>query len=194
MASASNNFADYSLKPSVCIVYTGEGKGKTSAALGLMCRALGSGHKVAFIQFIKHWEVGEHKFIQSIQPLFKDQLLFYKGGAGFYNAGNMSAKDISQKQHQDIAKKTLKLALKTAASGKYNLVICDEISNAQHEGLIAKGSIKTLLEGRHGSTSICLTGRDFPKTQIKHTDIATNMTKLKHHFDSRYLANPGIDY
>ena len=75
-------FEDYKQKKSVVVVYTGENKGKTSASIGLMCRALGRGQKVAYIQFIKHWEVGEHTFIHKIQPLFKDELFFYKGEIG----------------------------------------------------------------------------------------------------------------
>ena len=63
-------FEDYKTKQSVVIVYTGEGKGKTSASIGLMARGLGNDWQVAFIQFIKHWEVSEHKFIAKIQDLF----------------------------------------------------------------------------------------------------------------------------
>src|SRR6476469_9701356 len=67
-------------KNSVVLVYTGDSKGKTSASLGLMTRALGNRWDVAFIQFIKYWGVGEQVFIRDIMPLFKDQLHFYKGG------------------------------------------------------------------------------------------------------------------
>jgi len=69
-------FEDFKTKDSVVVVYTGEGKGKTSASLGLLARALGSGWKVAFIQFIKHWNVGEHDFIAQIQPIYGKKLLF----------------------------------------------------------------------------------------------------------------------
>ncbi len=62
-------FEDYKTKKSVIVVYTGEGKGKTIASVGLLARALGSGWKAAYIQFIKHWEVGEHTFIHHIEPL-----------------------------------------------------------------------------------------------------------------------------
>src|SRR5258708_1933551 len=117
-------FEDYQTKPSVVIVYTGESKGKTSASLGLMCRALGNGWHVAYVQFIKHWEVGEHKFIAKIMPLFKDQLEFYKGGKGFFNAGSMSAKNVTEAQHKAAAQATYGFALACATSGNYDLVIC----------------------------------------------------------------------
>ena len=77
------SFEEYKTKPSVVVVYTGEGKGKTSAALGLTARALGNRWNVAFIQFIKYWGVGEHVFLRDIASVYGDQLLFYKGGKGF---------------------------------------------------------------------------------------------------------------
>ncbi|HEY5442424.1 MAG TPA: cob(I)yrinic acid a,c-diamide adenosyltransferase [Candidatus Saccharimonadales bacterium] len=187
-------FEDYKTKDSVVIVYTGEGKGKTTAALGLLTRALGNRWRVAFIQFIKYWGVGEHVFIRDIQPLFKDQLYLYKGGKGFYKAGELSEQHISEKQHQQAAAATYAEALKVAAGGKYDLVICDEISNAVHEGLVTKKQLEKLITGRAPQTSLCLTGRDFPAELLGKVDIATDMHKLKHHFDDKFLANKGIDF
>lgn len=187
-------FEDYKTKDSVVIVYTGEGKGKTSAAVGLMVRALGNRNKVAFIQFIKYWGVGEHVFIRDITPLFKDQLLFYKGGKGFYQAGDLSEKHITEEQHQKAAQQTYKVALECVISGKYDLVICDEINNAVHDGLLSEKHLKELIEKRNPKTSLCLTGRNFPDKLLNKVDIATNMSKLKHHFDDKFLANKGIDF
>jgi len=187
-------FEDYQTKKSVVVVYTGEGKGKTSASVGLMARALGSGWKVAYIQFIKHWNVGEHAFIHKIEPVFGDKLLFVKGGRGFYNAGDISATGVSEDEHKESAQRTLKTALKAVSGGDYDLVICDEINNAVHTGLIKKTEIKRLIEQRDPKTSLCLTGRDFPKDYLALADIATNMTKLRHHFDDKFLANKGIDF
>jgi len=187
-------FEDYKTKQSVVLVYTGEGKGKTSASVGLMARALGNGWKVAYIQFIKTWKVGEHEFIYKIQPVFKSKLLFYKGGKGFYNAGDLSAKDVSEAEHKKAARDTYDVAYKAATSGKYDIVICDEINNAVHHGLIPKSLIKKLIKDRAPKTSLCLTGRDFPEQYLPLADIATNMTKIRHHFDDKYLANQGIDF
>ena len=187
-------FEDYKTKQSVVVVYTGAGKGKTSAALGLMARALGNGWSVAFIQFIKHWQVSEHQFIEKIQPLFGKKLLFHKGGKGFYNAGALSEKNITPAQHKKAANETLSVALKAASSSKYDLVICDEINNAVFEGLLPKKSLESLIKERAAKTSLCLTGRNFPKELLDSVDIATSMTKLRHHFDDKYLANKGIDF
>ena len=185
---------DYKQKDSVVVVYTGEGKGKTSAALGLTIRGLGFRWKVAFIQFVKHWQTSEHDFLERIQPEFGDDLLFYKGGKGFYNAGELSAKDVSESEHKQAAEETFAKALDCVSSGKYDLVVCDEINNAVHDGLLKKSDLKKLIEARSPQTSLCLTGRNFPEEFLELADIATNMTKLKHHFDEKFLANKGIDY
>lgn len=188
------SFDDYAQKESVVIVYTGEGKGKTSASLGLLVRALGTRWQVAYIQFIKHWGVGEHVFIRDIMPLYKDQLHFYKGGKGFYKAGDLSPQHVTEAQHKQAAKETYDDALACASSGDYDLVICDEINNAAHDGLISLAQLKKLITGRATNTSLCLTGRDFPNQLLPLVDIATNMTKIKHHFDDKFLANKGIDF
>lgn len=187
-------FEEYKQKESVVIVYTGDSKGKTSASLGLMVRALGNRWNVAFIQFIKYWGVGEHAFIRDIQGLYDDQLYFYKGGKGFYNAGDLSPQHISNDQHKQAATDTYQEALTAATSGKFDLVICDEINNAVHDGLLTKKQLRTLITTKSPGTSLCFTGRNFPDELLPLTDIATNMTKIKHHFDDKFIANKGIDY
>ncbi len=187
-------FEDFKQKSSVTIVYTGEGKGKTSASIGLLARALGNDWNVAFIQFIKYWGVSEHIFIRDIQDVYKNQLYFFKGGKGFYKAGDLSPQNITEEQHKQAAMETYKQAYDCATSGKYELVICDEINNAYHDGLITKRQFEDLITNKHKNTNLCLTGRDFPESLLKHVDIATNMTKIKHHFDDKFLANKGIDF
>lgn len=187
-------FEDYKSKDSVVIVYTGEGKGKTSAGLGLVVRALGSRWKVSFVQFIKYWGVGEHVFLRDISDLYGEQLHFYKGGKGFFKAGDLSAENITEKQHRQAAEETYDIAYSHATSGEYDLVVCDEINNAVHDGLITMEQLQKLIKNRSKKTSLCLTGRDFPRSLVTEVDIATDMQKIKHHFDDKYLANPGIDY
>jgi cob(I)alamin adenosyltransferase len=187
-------FEDYKTKPSVVIVYTGDNKGKTSAALGLMIRALGNRWNVSFIQFIKYWGVGEHVFIRDIQPIYKDQLHFYKGGKGFYNAGELSEQLVSEAQHKAAALETYAEALRVTSSGEYDLVICDEINNAVHDGLLTVEQLRDLINDKAPNTSLCLTGRNFPIELLDKIDIATDMHKIKHHFDDQFLANKGIDF
>lgn len=190
------SFEDFSTKDSVVVIYTGEGKGKTSAGIGLLARALGRDWNVAFVQFIKTWETGESLFIKKLleSQVFDKQLTYYRGGKGFYNAGDLSAKDVSESEHKDAALATLTKAQEFASSGKYDLVICDEINNAVHDGLLKKSDLKKLIASKHPKTSLCLTGRNFPEEFIPLVDIATNMTKKRHHFDDKFLANKGIDY
>jgi len=188
-------YEDYKKKDGLVIVYTGDGKGKTSASLGLLARALGTGWSVAFIQFIKHWDVGEHRFIKDIQKqVYKNKLFFYKGGEGFYNAGDLSAKGVSEAEHQKAALVTYEKARDAASSGEFDVVICDEINNSLNDGLLSTKQVESLIKAKHPRTTLCLTGRNFPDGLLKYADIATDMTKLKHHFDDKYLANPGIDY
>jgi len=187
-------FEDFQKKDNVVVVYTGDSKGKTSASVGLMARALGTGWRVGFIQFIKIWEVGEHCFIHKIQPVFEDKLYFYKGGLGFYDAGDISAKGVSEEDHKAQAQATYDIALDAVTSGEFELVICDEINNAVHDGLLTEKQLEKLIKSRQPHTSLCLTGRNFPKNLLPLIDIATDMTKLKHHFDDKFLANKGIDF
>lgn len=187
-------FEDYQTKESVIVVYTGEGKGKTSASLGLMCRALGNRWKVAYVQFIKYWGVGEHAFIRDILPVYGDDLLFYKGGKGFYDAGDLSEHTVSEADHKKAALETYSTAFEAATSGEFHLVICDEINNAVHDGLLTEKQLSNLITKKAPGTSLCLTGRYFPKNLLQYVDIATDMSKIKHHFDHKFLANKGIDF
>ena len=187
-------FEDFKHKSSVIIVYTGEGKGKTSASMGLVARALGTGWRVAFVQFIKYWDVGEHNFLKDISEIYEDNLVFYKGGKGFFKAGDISAKGVSEEDHKQAALDTYEFALHSVGSSDFDLVVCDEINNAVNDGLLTVEQIEKLIDSTSKNTSLCLTGRDFPESLLPKVDIATNMTKIKHHFDDKFIANKGIDY
>lgn len=126
-------------------------------------------------------------------PLYDQQLDFYKGGLGFFEAGSLSS-DAAETEHKKHAEATFDFALTCASSGSYRLVICDEINNAIHDGLLPENSLEKLIDTKHPNTSLCLTGRYFPEKLLPKVDIATNMTKLKHHYDDGFIANNGIDY
>lgn len=180
-------------KSSVIIVFTGDSKGKTCAGIGLAARALGAGRRVAFVQFIKTWQVSEHKFFVDIAPVFGDRFEFYRGGRGFYNAGEHSAKGVSDEEHATAARTTFDYAVKCATSGDYDLVICDEINNAVHDGLLSVDDLRSLIKTHAAGTSLCLTGRNFPPELLDRVDIATDMSKIKHHYDDGFTAAEGID-
>ena len=188
-------YEDFKTKPSLVIVYTGENKGKTSASLGLSLRALGQDHwRVAFVQFIKTWPVGEHKVLKKLEEVYPGRLSLIVGGKGFYNAGDVSAKNVSEDEHKKAALKTYDNAKKMAVSGEYNLVVCDEILNAVNDGLLQKSDLLSLIQSKSEKTNLCLTGRNFPMEFLDYVDIATEMVKLKHHYDDKFLSNKGIDY
>lgn len=188
-------YEDFKTKPSLVIVYTGENKGKTSASLGLSLRALGQdGWHITFVQFIKTWPVGEHKVLKKLSEVYEGRLSLIVGGKGFYNAGDVSAKNVTEDEHKKAARETFDQALKMASSGDYNLVVCDEILNAVHDGLLSQNDLLNLIKSKAEITNLCLTGRNFPQDLLPYVDIATEMTKLKHHYDDKFLANKGIDY
>lgn len=176
------------------IVFTGEGKGKTEAALGLTLRALGADYKVLFGQFIKSWEVSEDKMLAKLVQVLGGRLEVVKGGRGFYRAGDLSAEGVSEAEHRRAAGETFELLLGSAQSGEYDLVIADEINNAVHDGLLKESQLVRLIKSRHASTHLCLTGRDFPESLLPLVDYATDMQKLKHPYDNGVLAVVGIDY
>jgi cob(I)alamin adenosyltransferase len=121
-------------------------------------------------------------------------LFFYKGGKGFYNAGDLSAKGVGDDEHKEAAMDTYIKALECVENSKFDLVICDEINNAVNDGLLSVELQKALIHKRSPKTSLCFTGRNFKDELINEVDIITNMSKIKHHFDDKYLANEGIDY
>jgi len=189
-ASASNKVSGQS----PVIAYTGDGKGKTSAGIGLVCRALGAGKKVAFIQFIKQWRVSEDEFFDAVAPVFGENLTLYKGGLGFFEAGAMSAKGVSKAEHVTMARKTYDYVLREAVSGDYDVSGCDEINNAVHDGLLSIRDIDELIEKRSSKTTLCLTGRNFPAKLKAKADIISDIQKVKHHYDDGAIAQKGLDY
>jgi cob(I)alamin adenosyltransferase len=181
-------------KTSAVIVYTGDGKGKSTAALGLLLRAFGAGKNVVLAQFIKSWQVSEDVILDKMIRIFHKNLQVIKGGKGFYKAGKKSAKGVSDYDHKRAAAVLFRNISKLAESGKYDLIICDEINNAVYSGLLSVQQLANLIESRHPKTSLCLTGRGFPEELLNLVDIATEMRKIKHHYDQGHQAMEGIDF
>ena len=169
------------------IVYTGDGKGKTTAALGMALRTVGWGGKVLIIQFIKAWKTGEHKAIEKFLPDIK----IVPAGEGFVGImGDRKSKDT----HQVSAKNALKLAKKEIMSNKWQMVILDEINGAIEGGLIALKDVLELLKGKPDEVTLVLTGRQAKPEIIDESDLVTEMQKIKHPFDSGILAKKGVDF
>ena len=163
-------------------VYTGDGKGKTTAALGLAMRASGQGMKVAFIQFIKGEPCGEHFFMSQCGSFDIVQL----------NIGDSFAK--SKEQLGLEAQQTLAYAEEEMLHGGYDLVVLDEIFVAINQGLITTQQVLELLDEKPDLVELVLTGRRAPWEIVGRADLVTEMLMIKHPFIDGIDARRGIEY
>jgi len=170
------------------IVYTGHGKGKTTAALGMCIRAVGYNWKVCVVQFVKgSWKYGELEGIKRLAPNVQLRTV----GEGFVGIVDDS-KDIEQ--HRTAAQHGLQYAGELLQSGAYELVILDELNVALKLDLISVDSVRELLKKRGERQHLVITGRDAPDWLIEEADLVTEMTEIKHPFQSGLLAQKGIDW
>lgn len=167
------------------MVYTGEGKGKTTAALGQVFRALGHGFKVCVIQFIKgSWKYGE--LVTAEQ--FKGLLEFHVTGKGFtWKSKNMD-EDIRA------AKEACKFAREVIKSGKFAMVVLDELTYPVNYGMLDKDEVLRALTSRPASLHVVVTGRDAPQVLIDAADLVTEMTDVKHHDNAGIEAQKGVEF
>src|SRR4030067_852493 len=170
------------------IVYTGDGKGKTTAALGTVLRALGYNWKVLIIQFIKgSWTYGEMKGLKRLEPEVELKIL----GQGF--VGIIDDKKPIE-EHIAAALGALKTALEDVQSDKYDLVILDEINVALSLGLIELAEVKKLLTCKPKRLHLILTGRGAHQDVIEMADLVTEMKEIKHPYQKGILAQKGVDF
>lgn len=170
------------------IVNTGNGKGKTTAALGQALRAVGEKKKVIMIQFIKGpFKSGEDFSSKKLAPNFK----LVKGGIGFVG---ILGDPYPREDHIKAAQKTWELCKKSVLSGKYDMVIMDEINVAMKLELIKESEVRDFLEKISNDADLVLTGRDAPKWLLKMADIATEMKEIKHSYQKGIKAKKGIEF
>jgi cob(I)alamin adenosyltransferase len=170
------------------IVYTGNGKGKTTAALGLCIRAVGYDEKVCIIQFIKgSWKYGELDGIKRLAP----NVELYQKGLGF--VGIIDDK-LDKSEHIKAAKKALAFAREKIESNKYDIVILDEINVAVGLELIKAEDVMGLIDCKPELTDLVLTGRNAPQEIIERADLVTEMREIKHPYQKGIMAQRGIDF
>jgi len=170
------------------IVYTGEGKGKTTAALGMTIRAIGYGWNVCIVQFIKgSWKYGEMDGLKRLAPDVELNIM----GEGFVG---IIDDDKPVETHQKAAKAALDMATEKMLSGKYNLVILDELNVAVKMGLVSMSQLMELVNKKPEKLSLVITGRDASEWLIEQADLVTEMKEIKHPFQKGILAQKGIDY
>lgn len=165
-------------------VYFGNGKGKTTAALGLALRAAGRGKEVLIVQFMKKWDYGELHSIQLIPQItvktFGTKDFVYKG----------KAKEIDYQE----AKKAFAEGVQAAKSGQYDIIIFDELNVAIYFELLELQQVLDFLEEKPEEVEIIITGRNAPEEIIKKADLVTEMCEIKHPYQKGIQARIGIEY
>ena len=174
-----------STEKGLVIVHTGDGKGKTTAALGMAFRAAGYGMPVLMVQFIKgSWHYGEldaaRKFegILTIKPM----------GEGFTWDTKNPVRD------REVAQKAFSYGVSEALSGKYHMVILDEINVAMRYHYVDMEQVHELLDKKPPSLHLVFTGRDAHPELVERADLVTEMKAVKHPFDKGILAQKGVEF
>lgn len=169
---------------SLVLVNTGHGKGKSSAAFGVMGRAWARGWRVGVVQFIKseRWKAGERKLADQLG------IEWHTLGDGFtWESTDLEATAAKGRLAWQVAKDKLR-------SGDYDLLILDEITYPMIYGWVPVAEVVAALEGRAPHTNVILTGRDAPEEVVELADTVTEMRKVKHAYDQGVTARKGIEY
>jgi len=168
------------------MVYTGNGKGKTTAALGMVLRAAGHGKRAYIIQFMKGDE--DYGEVRAIRRYLPDVTLVQSGLPSFVNRRSPSEEDIR------LAKEGLALARKILADGEWDLVVLDEVNVAIDYGLLESQEVLDAVLGRALGVDVILTGRYAPKELTDAADMVSEVREIKHHYRSGVKAKAGVEY
>ena len=170
------------------IIYTGDGKGKTTAAMGLALRAAGYSKRVLVIQFVKTWFTGEKGGFEMVP-----NVEFIQAGKGFYR---ILGDSLPEAEHVEAAKNALDLAQAKIASNDYDVVVLDEIIGSVTGGLLPLEAVMELIDSKPPRLDLVLTGhraKELPQL-MERADLITEMVKVKHPYDVGILAKKTIDY
>lgn len=165
-------------------VYTGDGKGKTTAALGLALRAAGRGMKVLIVQFMKKWDYGELHSLKLIPNI----TLKTFGTKEFVSKGK--AKEIDYEE----AEKAFSCGIEGMQSGDYDLVIFDELNVALYYELLGVKEVVEEIKGKPENVEVVITGRKAPEELLEIADLVTEMREIKHPYQKGIKARKGIEY
>jgi cob(I)alamin adenosyltransferase len=169
-------------------VYTGDGKGKTTAALGLCLRALGAGHSVYIGQFIKGMRYSEIETLERLSALFGgERLAVEQYGRGCFIRREPEPED------REATRIGLDRAREALASGRYDLVVLDEINVASLFGLVSEEELGAILDARPPHVELVLTGRYAPESLLARADLVTEMREVRHYYARGVQARTGIE-
>ncbi|MEW5921314.1 MAG: cob(I)yrinic acid a,c-diamide adenosyltransferase [Bacillota bacterium] len=172
-------------KKGLVLVYTGKGKGKTTAALGLALRAIGHGARVFMVQFKKgDPNYGEIQAIRKYLPTFS---VFQAGKNKMYE-GILKEDDLT------VTRDGFQIGKEALFSGKYNLCIFDEINVIMDYGLLPVSDVLEMLAQRPAHVDVVLTGRNAPAEIMETADLVSEVKEIKHHFKAGIKARPGIEF
>ncbi len=175
-------------KDGLVIVYTGKGKGKTTAALGMALRAVGHDRRICMIQFIKgSWHYGEMTSSKLLEPQFE----LVAVGKGF--VGILDDKS-PREEHVKIAREAIQISREKIQSKKYDIIILDEINYAVNLGLVEVNDVLDLIKIKPSTLHLVLTGNYARDEIINAADLVTEMKEIKHPFQVGIKAKKGIDY
>ena len=177
--------SSHPLETGLVQVYTGDGKGKTSAAFGLALRAVGRGLKVYIIQFIKGgFDYGELYIVDKLPNLTLKA----------FGRGRFITEKPPEKEDMNLAQEALALAEEVVRNGEYDIVILDEINVALNLRLISLEKILELIKNKPQHVELVLTGRYAPPEIIETADLVTEMREVKHPFNKGHQARKEIEY
>ncbi len=166
-------------------MFTGDGRGKTSAALGIVLRALGHDFRVCIIHFMKgSYPYGEQETLARLSGVTVRPF----GRLSFVDPKNVEQED------KDEAEKALDAAREAMLSGDYDLVVLDEVNVASGWGLVGLDEVLRLVEDRTEGVELILTGRHADRRLMKLADLVSEMVAIKHPYDEGIEARPGLDY
>lgn len=166
------------------IINTGTGKGKTTAALGMLLRAWGHGMKVIMLQFVKRStaDYGEHRAARRMG------VEILAGGAGFTKTGSNAEKN------RQLSVELWSTAADKICSGDYQMVILDELTYPLRYGWLTVAEVLDVLRNRPGEVHVVITGRDAPQELVDFADMVVEMKEVKHHLQKGIKAQPGVEY
>ncbi len=168
-------------------IYTGNGKGKTTCALGLVLRALGAGLKIFIGQFLKQGDYSEIKALEKYSKIYKDQITVEQYGSGRFVKGKPTEDEKKEGQ------KGLKKILGILKKGEHDLVIAEEGNVAMMCNIISEDDLLDLMNQKQDHVELVITGRGATDNLIARADLVTEMKEIKHYFSKGVTARKGIE-